>query len=226
MSILDVGSAINRALLFLDTLRVDDTRSEYFEVAEQNHSEHRVYNQSQYLLSVMFKKVGRDDLVQAIRSKHPLGERDNDPRRRRRKSNDRFCILEGDIENFYLSNQKDSNYNDEIALLTLYWLERGQMDHSSRLWRKLLSRYDSLRGVLKMDRADSKRRLYPVYKVALLGIVAKRMGERETAVSVQGNLLRWQHQAGGWVTDRRPDLGPDGVANIETTALSVLALLP
>ncbi|MBS7623554.1 hypothetical protein KEJ39_07780 [Candidatus Bathyarchaeota archaeon] len=106
--------------------------------------------------------------MQAIRCKHPLGERDNDPRRMRHRSNDRFCILEGDIENFYLSDQKDSNYNDEIALLTLYWLERGQTDHSRRLWRKLHSRYDSSRGVLKMDRADSKRRLYPVYKVALL----------------------------------------------------------
>lgn len=115
-SISYVDSVIERALLFFDSLRVDDTRSEYFEVAEQNHTEHRVYNQSQYLLSVTFKKLGKDDYAQAIRNKHPLGEPDNDPRRKRHKASDRFCVLEGDVKNFYLSNQTNSNYNDEIAL--------------------------------------------------------------------------------------------------------------
>ncbi|MEM2107202.1 MAG: hypothetical protein QXV46_05265 [Candidatus Bathyarchaeia archaeon] len=223
---IDLTPAIERALLFIDSLRVDNAGSEYFEVAEQNHSEHRVYNQSQYLLSVMFKKLGRHDRAEAIRSKHPLGEPDNDPRRRRHKANDRFCILEGDVKNFYLANQTDSNYNDEIALLSLYWLEKGRKDYSDKLWRKIYSRYDFSRGVLKMDKADYKRKLYPVYKVALFGILAKRMDDKTTLENVQRNLLRWQDESGGWVTDRRKDLEPDGVANIETTALSIMALLP
>ncbi len=33
--------AIMRALCFIDSLRVDDARSEYFEVAERNHIEGR-----------------------------------------------------------------------------------------------------------------------------------------------------------------------------------------
>ena len=114
--------AINRALGFLDSLRVDDTRSEYYEVAEKNHSEYRVYKQSQYLISILFNQIGRKDLVQAIRSKHPPDERDNDPRRRKHKAFDRFCILEGDTENFYLAKRRSSSYNDELALIALYWL--------------------------------------------------------------------------------------------------------
>ncbi|MBS7626582.1 hypothetical protein KEJ51_06050 [Candidatus Bathyarchaeota archaeon] len=77
-----------------------------------------------------------------------------------------------------------------------------------------------------MDKADSKRKLYPVYKVALFGIFAKRMNDKTTLENVQRNLLKWQDESGGWVTDRRNDLDPDGVANIETTALSIMALLP
>ena len=225
-SISDVNSVIERALLFFDTLRVDDTRSEYFEVAEQNHTERRVYNQSQYLLSVMFKKLGKEDHAQTIRNRHPLGELDNDPRRKRHKANDRFCVLEGDVKTFYLSNQTNSNYNDELALLSLYWLEKGDMDYSKKLWKKIYARYDFSRGVLKMDKADSKRNLYPVYKVALLGIIAKRMNNTDTVANVGEGLMKWQDQTGGWVTDRTPDLGPDGVANIETTALAIMALLP
>ncbi len=76
-----------------------------------------------------------------------------------------------------------------------------------------------------MDKADSKRNLYSVYKVALLGILAKRMNETDTAITVRESLIKWQDQYGGWVTDRTPSFEPDGVANIETTALSVMALL-
>src|SRR4030042_508239 len=115
-------SSIQRALRFIDSLRVDDARTEYFEVAEKDHSEYRVYNQSQYLLTVMFKQIGRNDLAQAIIRKHPPSEKDNDPRRRRHKANNRFCILEGDIKNFYLEKRRSSRYNDEMALIALGWL--------------------------------------------------------------------------------------------------------
>ena len=218
--------AISRALKFIDTLRVNDSRSEYYEVAELDHSEHRVYNQSQYLLTLLFKKVGRIDLAQAIRRKHRPDEPDNDlPRRKGHIACDRWCILEGDIAPFYLKNRINSSYNDEKALLALYWLEKGSQGNAKRIWKQLHSRYDSLQGVLKMDKADRERSLYPVYKVALLGILARKMNKPDIAGSVEGSLRRWQNTGGGWETDRTPILRPDGVANIETTALSILALL-
>ena len=107
---------VERALGFIDTLRVDDTRSEYYEVAELEHSENRVYNQSQYLLSILFRKIGRNDLAQRIRVRHPPEEPDNDlPRRKGHKSNDRWCILEGDTKPFYLANRINSSFNDEFS---------------------------------------------------------------------------------------------------------------
>ncbi|MEM4246559.1 MAG: hypothetical protein QW390_04620 [Candidatus Bathyarchaeia archaeon] len=217
---------IDKALRFIDSLRVDDTRSEYYEVAEPDHSEHRVYNQSQYLLSILFKKLGKNDLCQRIRSKHPPDEPDNDlPRRRGHKSNDRWCVLEGDVEHFYLANRINSSYSDEKALIALYCFEKKREQHALKLWDELYSRYIPEKGVLQMDKADAERNLYPVYKVALLGILAKKVRNAEAAQSVYRSLAAWQHQSGGWETDRKADLTPDGVANLETTVLSIMALL-
>ena len=219
-------SEINKSMNFLNSLRVDDSRSEYYEVIEKDHSEHKVYNQSQYLLSILFKKMGKMNLVQAIRRKHPSDERDNDPRRRKNKAFDRFCILDGDTDHFYLAKKRGSKYNDEMALLGIYWLERGKPKMANQLWKRLYSRYDERKGVLEMDKADKKRNLYPVYKVSLLGIFAKKLGKTNVVRRIQEDLKSWQHPNGGWVTDRTTRLGPDGVRNIETTMLSTMALLP
>jgi len=226
-----IDTVILKAMSFVDSLRVDDNRCEYREVAEQNHSEYRVYNQSQYLLSVVFKLLGRDDLAQAIRNKHDPNEGDNDPKREGRKAGDRFCVLEGDLEHFYLKNRVflDSEKNDEIALKALYCLQKkpdwmyGR--NAKKSWEKLRSRYDSSKGVLRMDESDLERNLYPVYKVALLGLLAKEMGDKEIVTRVREDLRKWQHSDGGWVTDRNINMDPDGVANLETTALAILALI-
>lgn len=45
-------------------------------------------------------------------------------------------------------------------------------------------------------------------------------------MDIQRKLIAWQHPSGGWQTDGKTDLTPDGVANLETTVLSTLALLP
>jgi hypothetical protein len=221
-----INPSIERALHFIDSLRVNETRGDYFEVAERDHSEHRVYNQSQYLLAVLFKKLEKNDLFQAIRRQHPPNEPDNDPRRKRHKANDRFCILEGDIKPFYLARRRSSKYNDEKALIALYWIQRERPRSANRLWEKLYSQFNSTKGVLQMDKADRERNLYPVYKVALFGILAQSMKHISVVRNVQQHLQRWQHRNGGWETDRTRNLRPDGVANIETTVLSILALLP
>lgn len=56
----------------------------------------------------------------------------------------------------------DAENNDEIALLALYWLGRRDpvlgnwlyRKNAVRLWKKLSTRYDPVRGVLEMDKAD------------------------------------------------------------------------
>ncbi len=218
---------IRKALTFIDSLRVDSNRNEYYEVKDRSHSEHRVYNQSQYLLTILFKKIGRNNLVEAIRSKHSPDEPDNDlPRRKGRKANDRWCVLEGDIESFWLAGERSSQYNDRIALLILYWFAKQDRNTAETLYQNLSSKYDSAKGVLQMDEADLEKNLYPVYKVALLGIVANKMGDTELVKIVQKHLKRRQQKLGGWRTDRAANLKPRGVANLETTILSTLALLP
>jgi len=218
---------VERASSYVRSLRADQGPSEYFEVSEKTHSEYRVYNQTQYLLSIMFKQTGNEDLALKIRSRHAPGEGDNDPGRKSRRSNDRFCVLEGEIDHFYLAGQKDALNNDEKALLALYWLQKGGprgMQYARALWKQLRDQYDISRGVLNMDKADRKKNLYSVYKTALMGILAKKMKDQEVLASVRATLRSWQNTDGGWVTDRTPDLQPNGVANAETTALVILAL--
>jgi len=219
--------AAQRAISFIASLKANEVPSEYYEVSERKHSEYRVYNQTQYLLSIMFKHSGNEDLSLKIRSKHLPGETDNDPGRKARTSNDRFCVLDGETTNFYLAEQKDALNYDEKALLALYWLQKGGpkgVQHATELWKQLRDRYDLSRGVLEMDKADRKKKLHSVYKTALMGILAKKMNDQEVLSSVRAALKSWQSPNGGWVTDRTPDLRPDGVANAETTALAILAL--
>lgn len=227
--------SVEKATRFLDSLRTDEGRTDFYEVAERSHSEHRVYNQSQYLLSILLKRLGSDVHFQNIRGKHPVGEVDNDPTRSGHRANDRFCILEDDTKPFYLADQKDAETNDEMALLALYWLNKRDpvigntlnRRNAERLYGKLKARFDSVRGVLEMDKADQMRKpspLYAVYKVALLGILARRMNDMATLNRVREVLRAWQDASGGWSTDRTTELAPDGVANVETTVLCTMAL--
>ncbi len=219
--------AAERAISFIGSLKANDVPSEYYEVSEKKHSEYRVYNQTQYLLSIMFKHTGNHDLSSKIRNKHFPGEADNDPGRKARISNDRFCVLDGETANFYLAEQKDALNYDEKTLLALYWLQKGgpkAVQYATGLWKQLRDRYDFSRGVLEMDKADRKKKLHSVYKTALMGILAEKMNDQEVLSSVRKTLKSWQSPNGGWVTDRTSDLRPDGVANAETTALAILAL--
>jgi len=235
-----INRPVVSALDFIDSrLKSDETGSDYYEVAEQDHPEHMVYNQSQYLLSVAFKLLGKESLAQSIRRKHNPDEPDNDPNRKEHKAKDRFCVLEGDTREFYLAGQDDAENSDEIALLALYWLNikdpilgnRVSRSKVDKLWKKLLPRYDPVKGILAMDKADRDvaqrqgfEELYPVYKVALFAILAKNMKDMQTLDSVREKLRMWQHSGGGWETDRTADSKPIGVANLETTALAILAL--
>jgi hypothetical protein len=182
-----------------------------------------VYTQSNYLLKIAFNALGQSAAGAAILV-NPLGP-DNDPTRQGHLTGDRWCVLDGaHLEIFYLAGVTDSEYNDVLALLALYWGQEGQPDTSDNLYQKLLSRFNPESGVLAMDPADQLRNLYPVYKVALLGIVAKTKGDAKTAALVRQVLVQWQDASGGWITDRTPDGQPNGLRNLETTTLATLSV--
>jgi len=252
---------VDNALQFIDSLREDDTRSSYREIAEKDDPEYQIYKQSQYLLSVMFKLLGRDDLFKKIRTKHSPFDPDNDLTREGHKAGDRFCVLDEldeELPPFYLAGYEDAENNDEKALLAIYWLKR---ETSKTQWETLLDKllrvlsiiklvdektadkfnyqkktmrlYDDLRsrlkssGVLEMDKADSEKKLYSLFKVSLFGILASKVGDQETITRVRQNLVKWQSESnknGGWKTDLTPNLTLIGLTNLETATLSILAL--
>jgi hypothetical protein len=239
LSRLSLDPSIDKALRFIESLAKDDGL-EYWEVTEEKDPEHFPYNQTQYLLSVMFKAVARQDLFEKIRRRHRPDEPDNDPTKGQgRIACDRWCVLDGETARFHLFNQKnvEAKGNDEYALLAVHWLLRKEQasridprrrDYDRRakeLYETLKSRYDPSKGILEMDKADKDKGTYSVYKVALLGILAKRMKDTEVSDSVRTNLRIWQDERGGWRTERTKDLKPGGLINAETTALAVVALL-
>ncbi len=220
--------ATSRALEFFRTLQVDPEGSGYFEVAETTSGEHRVYTQSNYLLKITFNTLGQTALGSAIQV-DPM-ESDNDPTRAGHLTGDRWCVLEDRTDLFYLKGQTQSVHTDELALLVIYWFEKGgfldwlNRKTAKKIYSGLIPQYDSALGVLRMDAADLARGLYSIYKVALLGIAAKLVNDLQTSASVAQHLLQWQASSGGWITDKDRNLNPNGLANIETTCCCVLAI--
>jgi hypothetical protein len=75
------------------------------------------------------------------------------------------------------------------------------------------------------DRASAKADKYATYKLALALIAGERVRRRPDCwPEVQKRLLAMQRPDGGFVTDYQADCRPIGQANVETTALAVLAL--
>ncbi len=249
---------IKKALQFIDARRTSPDRHSYWEIEEQNDTEYKIFKQTQYLLSILFKNVDRADLAQKIRTVHSPHNDDNDPNRKDRKAGDAYCVLDKTNEvlpKFYLEECKDALNNDEKVLLALYWLKkkyvynnwreefldfligiigekikdkkmREYRDNANRLYHSLKQMYRP-DGVLEMDKADSEKNQYSIYKVALLGILANKMNDMDVLQRVKKSLVYWQQQSnrnGGWITDLTADLKLIGLANVETTALSILAL--
>jgi hypothetical protein len=80
-------------------------------------------------------------------------------------------------------------------------------------------------GVGFKDRAARKGGKYAAYKVALALLAAGKLKMRLTQQeALVGRLLKQQGEDGGWVTDYDEKGRPLGRANVETTALAVLAL--
>lgn len=227
-------SEVQRGLDFIGKLR-DEGGDSYYEVAELDHTQRQIFPQTQYVLYVTFKKLGLTQLAEGIAGRHDFTQPDKvDTTRKLRPANDTYCVLDGELKPFRLAGQKWSDYSDEMALEAIFWLEKsksrlGKILHRKKaeeLWKQLRSRYDTSKGILKMDKADAggKSPLYSVYKLALFGLLAKKVDDQGILAKVQQTLRDWQHKDGGWETDRTVELAPHGVANLETTALAILVL--
>lgn len=74
------------------------------------------------------------------------------------------------------------------------------------------------------DLAAQQSNIYATYKLALYLIAAARLNEPAPhRDEIRARLLAMQSPEGGWITDYK-DGKPVGVANVETTCLSLLAL--
>jgi len=234
---------VDQGLRFLYSLRKDPAESEYYEVKGKWEQQHQVFKQTQYLVSILFKKIGWDDLSQKIRSINRPEDEDNDPPRKGHRAGDRWCVLEGRTDLFdpqlvrhAREGVTEGKGNDEIALMALYCILKAEglpphplaksfRQNAEILWNTVKKRYDPSKGVLEMDKADRENNSHSVYKVALLGILAKRMNDTETLESVRRNLRSWRDKpTGGWQTERTLQLKPGGLINAETTAMALLAL--
>jgi hypothetical protein len=73
------------------------------------------------------------------------------------------------------------------------------------------------------DPATRELKRYSTYKLALT-LIAAHKWDRKTPTGLVETLLSLQAESGGWITDYEPDGKPIGLANVETTSLSILGL--
>lgn len=90
---------------------------------------------------------------------------------------------------------------------------REDFDSAMRMWD----------GHGFMDAAAREMEVYSTYKLGLALIAAKRFSVR-VPDGVLTRLLAMQDADGGFVTDYRPDGTRVGMANVETTCLSILGI--
>jgi hypothetical protein len=109
------------------------------------------------------------------------------------------------------------SYADLLALAVL-----ADAPESAANWDRLEHFWD---GKGFADRVTRASGMYATYKLAL-GLLAARKAGRRLAFEkdLVDRLFALQHPSGGWITDYRADGTPEGLANVETTCLVLLAL--
>jgi len=193
----------------------------FWEVYDPKHCDRRIWPQTQYLLYVTFKRLGKADVAERIKSANCFTSPAVD---RVGYANDRFCVLDNDTQPFHLSKSETSDYFDEIALIGHYRTLSGDKEKALRLASYLRQNWDPNLGVLGMDKGDKEHNLFRVYKTALAGTLFARVEMLQECESTAETLLQLPQEDGGWITDLKPDGTKDGVANAETTCLVLICL--
>lgn len=193
----------------------------FWEVYDPKHCDRRIWPQTQYLLYITFKRLGKVDVAERIKSANCFTSPAVD---RVGYANDRFCVLDNDTQPFQLWKSETSDYFNEVALIGHYRALKGDKTKALSLAKYLHQSWNPDIGVLGMDKGDKECSLFRVYKTALAGTLFARVEMLQECHSTTATLLRLQEDDGGWITDLKPDGTKDGVANAETTCLALLCL--
>lgn len=215
-------SNITLGIQFLHGLESDHP-GKYWEVYEVNHGDHRIWPQTQYLLYLTFKRFGLADLARRVNDANDFTVPTID--RAGLMSNQRYCVLDNVTSGFYLANHTSSNF-DEVALIGHYASLTSNSTILNSQTALLKSNWNKTLGVLGMDAGDQAAKLFRVYKTALAGTLFARAGMTSECDAVATTLANLQEPTGGWITDLTVAgaKNPGSVANIETTALSLICL--
>jgi len=226
---------IKKGLEFVDKLRSEKNRYQFWETLDPD-IDHKIWSQSQYLAFVLFTVIGMEKEAKHIQENNdfnaPAGDREG-------RANDRFCVLIDDSESFAykrISAEAKDGHADSIALMGMYSLVKER--RGSRLTRWLQRRKNGMDSHASVDRLramyDQEKgfliesgEIAELYKLSLLGILAKKIGNREWVDTIDNRLRETQSNNGGWKSHwiGRTEPRPIGTTeNLETTALSIIAL--
>jgi hypothetical protein len=107
-------------------------------------------------------------------------------------------------------------------LLLLACIAEHQKPEAKQYWEAAMQLWD---GKGFFDAAAKHHGYYSTYKLGLAMIAAKRLSPpTKLPDRLLETLLRLQDESGGWITDYDPDYKPLGLANVETTCLSILGI--
>ena len=121
---------------------------------------------------------------------------------------------------------KDENpdWRNYADLLLLAALAEGDSATARKHFDDALALWD---GVGFRDAATKHSGIYATYKLALALHAARHLGQSPPSIAaMRDRLFKQQSGSGGWITDYLPDGTPRGLANVETTAMCILALEP
>jgi len=108
---------ITAGLNFLSSLQ-SDHQGWYWEVSDPNHTDHKIWPQSQNLLYITFKRLGKLDAANQIYYANDFKVAAED---RNIPACSRFSVLDNDPSLFYLAGSETSGNFDEVALIGHYW---------------------------------------------------------------------------------------------------------
>ncbi len=114
------------------------------------------------------------------------------------------------------------NYADLLLLASIAEGNQGHQSDARRNWDAALRLWDG-KGFL--DAAAKHDGRYSTYKLGLALLAASRLSPRgRLPQGVQEKLLMLQDKSGGWITDYDAAGNKIGLANVETTCLTILGI--
>ena len=123
-----------------------------------------------------------------------------------------------------VTDRPNAEWREYADLLFLAALAEPAAAEARRHFDAALAMWD---GLGFRDRVVTANPKYATYKLALALIAARHLAQTPPVLpDIRARLLAAQADTGGWLTDYRADARIISLANVETTALAILALDP